>query len=192
VIPGRRAIAVERAAGTESGAPWTRIPEKEPVMQIRTFLLLAVFILLAAFAVLNWSAFMAPASLSLVFATVQAPLGIIMLGVVALLSALFLAYVVYLQGAVLLETRRHARELQAQRELADKAEASRVSELRAQLDAGLRALAAQSDERHATTLARLDRIDHDFGAALERTESAMAAYIGELDDRLKRGAPPQG
>ncbi len=160
-------------------------------MQIRTFLLLAVFILLAAFAVLNWSAFMAPASLSLVFTTVQAPLGIIMLGAVALLSALFLAYVVYLQGTVLLETRRHTRELQAQRELADKAEASRFSGLQAQLDAGLRGLATRSDERHAATLARLDRIDHDFGAALERTESAIAAYVGELDDRLQRDSPPR-
>lgn len=159
-------------------------------MQTRTILLLAVFAVLAAFAALNWNAFMEPASLSLVFATVRAPLGVIMLGVVALLSALFLAYVVYLQGSVLIETRRHTRELQAQRELADKAEASRFAELQAQLDAGLRGLTTRSDARHAETLARLDRVDRDFGAALERTESAIAAHVGELDDRLQRGAPP--
>ena len=39
------------------------------------------------------------------------------------------AYVLSLQGSVLLETRRHTKELQAQRELADKAEASRFTEL---------------------------------------------------------------
>ena len=96
-------------------------------MQIRTLLMLVVLGAIVLFAALNWSSFMAPTTMSLGFAAVQAPLGLILLGLMALLTALFLVFVVYLQTSVLLETRRHARELQTQRELADQAEASRFT-----------------------------------------------------------------
>jgi hypothetical protein len=106
-------------------------------MPLRTVVLLIVFAAVVLFAALNWGAFLTPTTLSLGVAQVQAPLGLIMLGLVALLAALFLAYVVYLQSSVLLETRRHARELQSQRELADQAEASRFTELRTYLETRL-------------------------------------------------------
>jgi len=157
-------------------------------MNIRVIVILVIFGVLAAFVALNLSAFLAPTTLSLVFATVQAPLGLIMLGTIALLSALFLAFVAYLQGSVIMETRRQSRELHAQRELADKAEASRFTELRAYLAAELQALAARVDGIQVANSERLDRMDRDFGAALERTESSIAAYVGELDDRMAGGA----
>ncbi len=161
-------------------------------MSLRTVMLACVLAALALFAALNWSAFMAPTTLSLVVASISAPLGLIMLGFVAVLTALFLAFVVYLQATRLVDARRYARELQAQRELADRAEASRFTELRAVLDAELPKLRAQSAASLDRLEARLDRLDRDFGAAMERTESAMAAYIGELENRVERlgGAPP--
>lgn len=70
----------------------------------------------------------------MIFATVEAPLGLVLLGVVVLLAALFLIYVVDLQSSVLFETRRHARELHDQRELAENAEISRLHELRSFLE----------------------------------------------------------
>jgi uncharacterized integral membrane protein len=129
-------------------------------MPLRNVLLLVVLVAVAVFAALNWSVIMAPTTLSLGFAEVQAPLGLVLLGVIALLSVLFLAYVVYLQSSVLLEARRHARELQASRELADQAEASRFTELRAHLD-----------------------------TLLTDIENSLSAQLGELRDRLDR-APP--
>ena len=63
-----------------------------------------------------------------------------------MLTLLFLVYVVYLQSSVLIESRRYARELQAQRELADQAEASRFSQLRAFLDSELHSVAQKSEE----------------------------------------------
>jgi uncharacterized integral membrane protein len=163
-------------------------------MQLRTLLFVVVLSAIALFAALNWGAFMTPTTLSLAIATVQAPLGLIMLGFVAIIIALFLAFVVYLQGTVLLDSRRHAKQMQEQRELAEKAEASRLSELRAALDSGLARLGEQSAQSLERLEARLNKLDSDFGAALERTESAMAAYIGELDERLQHpgsaGATP--
>ena len=99
-------------------------------MKLSTLLLLLILTAIAAFTALNWHVFITPTELSLGFTTAQIPLGLVMLGLLAFLTSLFLGFVVYLQTSALLETRRHSRELQASRELADQAEASRFNELR--------------------------------------------------------------
>jgi uncharacterized integral membrane protein len=137
-------------------------------MRIRTVLLLFIFIALATFTIINWSAFTTPTALSLVFASVEAPLGMVMLVITGLLAAMFLLYVVYLQGTVILEARRSARELQAQRQLADQAEASRFTELQKTLEA------------------RLDRLDQDLRVVIEQSGTVLTSYIGEVEDRLER------
>ena len=126
-------------------------------MPLRTVVLLVVLALIALFAALNWTAFVAPTTLSFGVAQVQAPLGLIMLGLLAILTALFLLYLAYLQTTVILEWRRHARELQSQRELADQAEASRFTELRTHVD-----------------------------RRLGEMENSLAAQLGEMRDRLQR------
>jgi hypothetical protein len=156
-------------------------------MKARTLLLLLAVVAIAAFTALNWNAIMAPATLSLGVADVQAPLGLVMLGLVAFLAALFLVFVVYLQTSVLLEARRHARELQANRELADQAEASRFTELRGFLEMELKRQAGLDVESKAVVLARLDQLDRDLRSAVEQSGNTLAAYIGELEDRLERG-----
>jgi len=156
-------------------------------MKIRTLFLLIVVAAIAAFAALNWNAFMTPTTLSLGFATVQAPLGLIMLGLLVFLTGLFLVFVVYLQTSVLLEARRHARELQANKELADKAEASRFTELRGFLEAELKRQADLDAESRAALLARLDQFDRDLRAMVEESANTLSAYIGELEDRIEKG-----
>src|SRR5437762_11769432 len=104
-------------------------------MRLRSILLLVVVGVIALFAALNWKAFTAPTTLRLGFGTMEAPLGLIMLGVTVLLTLLFLVFVIYLQASVLIEGRRHARELGAQRELAEQSEASRYSQLRQFIEA---------------------------------------------------------
>ena len=104
-------------------------------MTLRSLLFLLVFGALAAFVLVNWPVLNDPTTLSLAFAEVQAPLGVVMLGFIVLVTVLFLAYIVYLQMSGLLETRRHGKEIQSQRQLADQAEASRFTELRGFLEA---------------------------------------------------------
>jgi uncharacterized integral membrane protein len=157
-------------------------------MNLRTLALLLVLAAIAVFAALNWSAFMAPTTLSLGFGAVQAPLGLIMLGMTALLALAFLVYVLYLQTSVLLEARRHARELQASRGLADQAEASRFTELRAFLEAELAKLASQGEASRTSVVERVDQLERSLRAAVDQTGNTLAAYVGELDDRIKRGA----
>jgi uncharacterized integral membrane protein len=162
-------------------------------MQLRTLLLVLVLALIALFAAVNWSAFTAPTTLSLVFSTVEAPLGLIMLSATAVIAVLFLVVIVYLQTSVLLETRRHAKELDAQRQLADQAEASRFTELRAFLEAELAKLGATHEQAKGELIARLERLEAEMRTAVETSGNTLAAYIGELEDRLEqpqRGEEP--
>jgi hypothetical protein len=153
-------------------------------MYLRTLLILTVLGLIAVFSALNWSAFIAPTTLSLGFASVEAPLGLILLGIVALLTLLFLVYITYLQSTVLLESRRHARELQLQRDLAEQAETSRFNQLRSLMETELEKLAGEMEQSKSLLLTRLEQIDRDLRAALEQTGNSLAAYIGELEDRF--------
>ena len=138
----------------------------------RALALFAVLLLIGLFALLNWPAFAALTPLSLGFMTVQAPLGFIMLVAVVFLALLFTGWVIALQARALGETRRQTRELQLQRELADKAEASRFTELRTFL------------------VERLDRMQADTQRGLEQNANTIGAVVGELEDRLERGHLP--
>lgn len=161
-------------------------------MKARTIILVVVLIAIGAFTALNWTAFKTPTALSLGVTSVQAPLGLVMLGLMIFLTASFLVFVLYVQASVLVDARRHARELQTHRELADQAEASRFSELRSFLEAELRALANLHAESRAALQARLEQLDQKLHSAVEESGNTLAAYIGELEDRLERGTHGPG
>ena len=88
-----------------------------------------ILAILAALAVLNWNTLMATAHLNLVVAQIEAPLGVVLLGVTGVVFALFLLAYMQNQISSLLETRRLLKEVQRVQELADKAEASRMENL---------------------------------------------------------------
>jgi uncharacterized integral membrane protein len=154
-------------------------------MRMRTLLVVVLLAALALFAAVNWQAFVAPTSLSLVIAHVEAPLGMIMLGFTAAIVAAFLVYIVYMQTGVVLELRRQARALEAQRELADRAEASRFTELRQYLAQELHALRGSADGG-ANLQHKLDELREEIHA----TGNTLAACIGELEDRLEGHGTP--
>lgn len=155
-------------------------------MGIRTAILLVVVLLIAALAALNWGLLASPTLMSIGFMQVTAPLGLIMLGLTALLGVFFVAYVVYLQSSILFETRRHTKEMQAQRDLADKAESSRFTELRGFLETQENVHMSRNAERHAALLARVEQFERAMHGRLEESERSIAAHIGQLEDRLDR------
>jgi uncharacterized protein YlxW (UPF0749 family) len=140
---------------------------------------------IATFAVVNWSAFMTPTSLSLSFTTINAPLGLIMLCFTALLTAMFLLFIAYLQASLLMDTRRYTREMQSQRALADQAETSRFTELRNLLKSEILKLAEQATESKTAVEKRVDQLERDLRAAIEEAGNTLAAYIGEFEDRME-------
>jgi uncharacterized integral membrane protein len=155
-------------------------------MSLRTVLTVLLLAVLAVFTVVNWGAITAPTTLSLVFGTVQAPLGLLLLGFTVLVAAVFLFLLAVQQAGVIFETRRAAKELSAQRALADEAEASRFTELRRHLDQALQRLDEQALARDAAMTRRLEHLENALRAHVEQTGNSLAAYIGEVDDRVER------
>ena len=97
--------------------------------EVSTFAAWSVTALVAALAALNWTTLTASAPLDLVVAQVEAPLGVVMLGLTAVLVALFFLAYLRQQIASLLETRKLLKEIQRVQDLADKAEQSRSENL---------------------------------------------------------------
>lgn len=155
-------------------------------MKFRTIFLVVILALVAIFAAVNWTVFSTPTTLSVIATDIQAPLGVVMLGVVIVLTAFFLLYILALQTSVLLESRRLTKQLESQRELADQAEHSRFTDLRGYLKAELEQLKLRQTEQQTLLAQRLDSLQKDIHLRVEQTENAVAAQVGELDDRLQR------
>lgn len=148
-------------------------------MRLRTVLLVLMLLLIVAFAAVNWPLFIVPASLNLLFTTVDAPLGLTLLALLVGVVLVFAVYMVMWQGSYLLESRRHAKELKEQRLLADQAEASRFTELRGVLLAETARLQQQ-----------LDALQQSLRSDIREHSNALAASLGEIDDRYGRSLPP--
>jgi uncharacterized integral membrane protein len=153
-------------------------------VKLPTVALLILLAVVALFTALNWAAFTAPTQLSLIVTTVQAPLGVLMLLLIGAITAAFLAFLVYLQASATLETRRLAKELKSQRELADSAEASRFTELRNFLTQELAALRTLSGDSDAKLVSRVDAAEQALRTDIEHAGNTLAAYIGELEHRF--------
>ncbi len=164
-------------------------------MRLRLLVALIVVVLIAAFAALNWTEFMRPAELWLGFTHVSAPLGVVMLCVAAGIALLFALLAAFAQSSMLVEKRHWSREMREQRDLADRAEASRFIELKDTLEQRLGALSTQLQATSGEVTQRCDRLEAELRASIEQSGNTVSAYIGEVEDRLERffagrGSPP--
>lgn len=144
-------------------------------------ILLALF-LLAVFTLANWTALTAPTALSFLVFEVEGPLGVLLLGAMLVLVALFALYALTLRTNMLMESRRHHQELQAQRKLAESAEASRLSELRLQIEREFALLRGTLEAADTRT----DGLEQSLKRALDESTNSLAAYVGEIDEKLDR------
>ena len=147
-------------------------------MNVRSFIVIVLLALLVIFAVANWGTFVAPTNLWLIFTHVYAPLGLVMLGFTAVLTAVFLAYLLYVQMTALSAARKQSEELRAQRALADSAEASRFTELKQYLEHEFTTLRESQQETE-------DRLREELAGAT----NTLSAWIGVVDERLERQSP---
>ncbi|MFE1572079.1 LapA family protein [Comamonas odontotermitis] len=145
---------------------------------MRTILLLIIAVLIGGLAALNWETLSTPSEVNLGLSVIHAPLGVLMLGLTVLLCVLFVAYVLSMQGSVLLEARRHNKEMAAQRELADRAEASRFTELR-------QVLARQHADGQTALMVRLAELESHLIARAQESDNSNAAYLGQLEDHMR-------
>jgi uncharacterized membrane protein YciS (DUF1049 family) len=118
------------------------------------------------FVVLNWRVFAGPAKLNLLVTQAEVSVGVVMLMLFALALVVLWILVSGWQGTLLAEFRRQAKELQAQRLLAESAEASRFTELGALIREEIAKLRTE----------------------IQESEHSIAATLGEMDDRLRQRA----
>jgi uncharacterized integral membrane protein len=164
---------------------------KESQVSFRSLFLLLVTAVIVIFMGQNWTEMTRPTDLSLGGLQVHWPLGIVLLILMAVLSAVFIFLVVYLQSTVLVEARRHAKELAIQRDLADKAEASRFTDLRTQLEQEMTRLSATIDSHTHETLARVDRAETGLrerpaDAEITKLVQAVETLHRDLHSRVDR------
>ena len=153
-------------------------------MSGRTLFALLVLLLLALFAWLNWGEITRPTPLSLGLTRVEAPLGLVLVIALGVVSLLYLIFTIGLETAALLEVKRYARELLHYKKLAEDAEQSRYTELRRCLEAELARLAEAEREEIRALEARVEEL-------LEEHGNTLAAYIGELEDQILRLMKPE-
>jgi uncharacterized integral membrane protein len=133
-------------------------------VRFRSLLVLVASGLAALFVVLNWRVFAASAKLNLLLTSADVPVGVVMLLLFAVGLLVLWNTMGRWQGTLLMEFRRQAKELQAQRLLAESAEASRFTELGALIREEIGKLRTE----------------------LQDTEHSIAATLGEMDDRLRK------
>jgi mannitol-specific phosphotransferase system IIBC component len=149
-------------------------------------LILAGFVLLGIFTLANWGVLSAQTTLSFVAFSLEAPLGFLLLGILLGFVALFTTYVLILRTTMLMDARRYARELETQHQLAEKAEASRLNELRGQLDQQFAKLLETAEQSRTDLGARFEGMETTLRNSIEESNSSLSAYIGEVDDKLDR------
>lgn len=144
-------------------------------MRARHLPFIVLFLLIAALAALNWPVMMSEVPLNLLFSTVQTPIGGVMILILITVALVFSVNMMVWQASVLAENRQHAKELQQQRVLADQAEASRFTELGANMQAQFSQLSA-----------RIERTEGAILAEISASGNATLATLAELDDRIAR------
>lgn len=153
-------------------------------MRTRSILLIVAILLVSGFAALNWEEIVRPSTLWFGLFVTQAPLGLILLGLLALTLVLFLASTAAMKTQSLMDYRQHQKTLEAQRDLADKAEASRFVDLRQHMDTQLREL-RERDTISATEYekARMES-QREIRTQLEQINRTLASRLIELENRL--------
>ena len=153
-------------------------------MRPRLIILLVSILLVAAFAALNWSEFVRPTPLSFGLFVMSAPMGLILLSVLTVTLIAFLVSSAHMQTVNLLDSREHSKQLQAQRDLADRAEASRFTDLRQYLDTTMKDL----HQRETIAATELEKAvadgQRELRTQLDLMNRTLATRLAEIDSRL--------
>jgi hypothetical protein len=162
-------------------------------MRARLVVLVVAILAVSGFAALNWSEFVRPVPLSFGWTVMEASLGLILLTLLGITLLAFLISSATHRTQNLIESHQHSKALQAQRDLADKAEASRFTDLRQHLDAQLR----ENRQREAIAASEFEKAvaqsQRELRAQLDQMSRTLVARLAEIenhiDARLDRSRP---
>ena len=148
-------------------------------------IIVALF-LLGVFLFANWNTLTTPAQLSFLFFDAEIPASFIFLGVTLVFAALLISYTLMLRTTMLMEAHRHAHEFQAQRKLAESAEASRFEQLREQITLEFARLHTANQDTRTSLMAHTESMEQLLQKKLDETTNSFDAYAGEIEEKLDR------
>ncbi len=157
-------------------------------MRARLLFIVLAGLVVAGLAALNWGEVTRVSRLNFGLILTDAPLAGILLAILAITLVVFLVSSAIQESRNLIAWNRHAKELQAQRDLADKAEASRFTDLRQHIDSTLR------DTRQREALAggefekSMLQSHRDLRAQLDAMNRTLLARMAELESRMDHRA----
>lgn len=143
-------------------------------MKLHTIILVLVLFLVLLFAGINWTLFARQDSINFIFFSIEAPLGVIMLGTVGVLSIIYLLFIGRLEVSSMMEARKCSRELEEARELALNREKSRITELQNVISGQIESLGGRFEALES----RIDGIEEKFSG----TESKVDEMIKRFDE----------
>lgn len=157
-------------------------------MNSRNAFLFLIILLVAVFAWLNIGAIMQPTDVNLGVTTINAPLGMILLAVIGTLAILFLVYMSAMQGRMFMESRNLHKELEAQRKVADQAEASRLAELKQAVLDEFATVQKRDDDDEFQLMGRVDRLEDGLretfdGSDTQSLREFLADEIAKIEKR---------
>lgn len=155
-------------------------------MHLRTVFLILIFVFCSIFLIVNWEGVMAPVTVNLLYTEIQAPLGLILLLGPGLLILVSLVYGFIQQASLSMELRKVNKQLQGARDLAQKAELSRINDLKKDFNQLIKQLQEQNEARHAALTARLATIEEELESNTRVTIDSISASVGEVEDRLNQ------
>ncbi|MDP3760401.1 MAG: hypothetical protein Q8R01_07790 [Ramlibacter sp.] len=162
-------------------------------MRARLVFIILALLVVGGVAAMNWPDFTRTTPMSFGVFTTEGSVGLFMLAAFGLTILVMLLSGAMQESRYMLESHRHAKALQAQRDLADKAEASRFTELRQYLDTHLRdnrehdAIAATEFEKSMVQGQRELRTQiEQMGRSLD---SRLSQLESRIDGRLERVQP---
>ncbi|MEA2030757.1 MAG: hypothetical protein U9N55_04075 [candidate division Zixibacteria bacterium] len=158
-------------------------------MKILISVIVVVLILTGVFVAVNWNVLTTQTLLSFVFFNVQAPMGIILLGIALGLVVLTVIYAMLLRTSGLIESRQLNRQLQEQRELAEKAETSRFTDLHKLIEQEFTLVHKTIKETNTTVIAHNETFEQYLTKHTQEMTNTILANIGYIDDELKRILP---
>lgn len=149
-------------------------------MRTRMTFLLVALLITAVFVALNWPEFVRPTPVSLGITIVDAPLPLILLCGLLLALVGALGHATWTDASHERALALHLRELQAQRNLADKAEASRFTELRHYMDLQVTETRQREAVNYEALQATLIKGQRDMQASAELMATRLTAQLGTL------------
>jgi hypothetical protein len=153
-------------------------------MRARLVFIILAALVVGAIAALNWPEVTRTSHLNFGVVMADAPLGAILFGAFLLTLVVFFVSTAIMESRNLLHWNRHSRELQAQRDLAERAEASRFTDLRQHIDTTLRE-SRQRDAIAGTEFEKSMLQSHrELRTNLENMNRSLMARLSELEARL--------